>query len=252
MTDENKSLDILGLKGLSDSVRIATEGFRDGAAAFLSRVCVPALEEFGLALRDRVSAWRARNAAKILNSANNILNANQPGTKEQVHPRLVHFVMEEGSWIEDEQVQEMWAGLLASSTSHDGKSDENLIFLNILKQISSLQAQAITLSVERADKFIEGPNGLALPAAAELVFKVDELRRSLGCDDLDRLDRELDHMRSLGLIGYGLVGGGIRMGTDQVDLTPTALALNLYVRFQGSKLSPSEYWQLTRRSEGNA
>ena len=32
----DKSLDLLGIKGLSDSVKVATQGFVDGAAAFLS------------------------------------------------------------------------------------------------------------------------------------------------------------------------------------------------------------------------
>ena len=57
---DDKALDLLGIKGLSDSVKATTQGLLDGAAAFLSRVCLPAAEEFGLVLRDRVSAWRAK------------------------------------------------------------------------------------------------------------------------------------------------------------------------------------------------
>ncbi len=248
MAEENKSLDLLGIKGLSDSVKLATERCLDGAAAFLSRVCLPALEEFGLALRDRVSAWRARNATKILSAANDLLNAKQPGTQDKIHPRLVHAVLEEGSWTDDEVVQSMWAGLLASATSPEGNSDENLIFLNILKQLSSLQVRALNISVERATKF---DAGYSLPNAGILLMKAAELGSALGCSDLQRLDRELDHLRALGLIGYG-PGGGMQAGKDVVDLTPTALALHLYVRAQGSKLSPVKYWKLQPLGTGAA
>ncbi len=245
MPNQNDSLDPLGVKGLSDSVRIATERCLDGAAAFLSRVCLPALEEFGLALRDRVSAWRARNATKMLSVANDILDSTQPGTQDKIHPRLVLAAIEEASWTEDEVVHRMWAGLLASATSPDGQSDENLIFLNLLKQLSSLQVKVLAFSVERATKYDVGGS---LPFADAFFLKAEELSSAVGCSDLQRLDRELDHLRELGLIGHE-AGGGLVAGTDNVDLTPTALALHFYVRAQGSKLSPVEYWRLQPQPE---
>jgi len=66
---EARSPDTLGIEDLGDSVRAATEKFLDGDAALVSRVWLPAAEEFGLALRDRVSARRARTAAKIPHSS---------------------------------------------------------------------------------------------------------------------------------------------------------------------------------------
>ena len=66
---DDKSLDLLGIKGLSDSVKVTTQGLLEGAAAFLSRVCLPDAEKFGLPLRDRTSAWRAENAAQMLSRA---------------------------------------------------------------------------------------------------------------------------------------------------------------------------------------
>ncbi len=69
MTDDNKSLDILGIKPIADSVNTVTKGTVDGASAFLSRICLPAAEEFGLLLRDKVSAWRSNNAIAIAHKA---------------------------------------------------------------------------------------------------------------------------------------------------------------------------------------
>lgn len=205
MPEESKSLDIIGIKGLSDAVRVATERFLDGAAAFLSRVCLPAAEEFGLALKDRVSAWRARNAARMLSTANEMLVAQQLETRDQVHPRLVHLAIEEASWTDDDAIQRMWAGFLASATSSKGQSDENLIFMNLLRQLSSLEVRILNYAVAIAPKYA-GRYGLPMPGPFQV--PTSEVGVIFGIEDLQRLDRELDHLRGLGLIGFG-PGGGI-------------------------------------------
>ena len=236
----DKALDLLGIKGLSDSVRVATQGFVDGASAFLSRLCLPAAEEFGLALRDRVSAWRARNATRMLSKANTVYLANRPNPDDRLSPRLAHIAIEEASWIDDEQVQDMWSGLLASSTSQEGRSDENLIFMNLLKQLSSLQVKVLRFAVEHAAKGVSS-NGLIVPAV--LFVSIAQLQEVTNVSDLQRIDRELDHLRELGLLGFG-GGGGIPVGGEGADLTPSPLAIHLYVRAQGSRLSPAAYWNL--------
>ena len=245
MTD-NKALDLLGIKGISDSVRVATQGTIEGAAAFLSRLCLPAAEEFGLALRDRISCWRAKNAARMLNRANELQLSRSPNPTERLSPRLAHLAIEEASWIEDDEVQVMWSGLLASSTSRDGRSDENLLFMNILKQLSSLQVSILRFAVEESGQKVVSPHGL-VSCAPSAPIPVTELPVLFGVEDLQRIDRELDHLRELGLIsapGFFGMGGGINLQDNMAHVTPTPLALHLYVRAQGSKLSPMAYWQL--------
>ncbi len=237
---DNKALDLLGIKGLSDSMKITTQGFIDGAAAFLSRLCLPAAEEFGLALRDRISAWRARNAVRMLNKANKRYLSNDPNPADALSPRLVHLAIEEASWIDDEQIQDMWAGLLASATSIEGRSDENLILMNLLKQLSSLEVKMLRIAVEKAHKHV-AQHGLIMPD--RMIIPTNKLRDVFGVQDLQRIDRELDHLRELGLIGWSW-GGGIDVGGSYTDLTPSPLAMHLYVRAQGSRLSPATYWDL--------
>ena len=213
-----------------------------GASAFLSRVCLPAAEEFGLALRDRVSAWRAKNAVQMLSRANTIYLSNNPNPSDQLSPRLAHIAIEEASWIDDNQIQEMWSGLLASSTSPDKQSEENLIFMNLLKQLSSLEVKVLRFAVEQAPKRAS-QYSLAIPG--ELLVPIDKLLELLGIQDLQRLDRELDHLRELGLIGFSGGGAGILLdNSNKAVLTPSPLALHLYVRAQGSRLSPTTYWNL--------
>ena len=239
---DDKALDLLGIKGLSDSVKATTQGLLDGAAAFLSRVCLPAAEEFGLALRDRISAWRAKNTAQMLNKANTTYLANNPNPADRLSPRLAHIAIREASWIDDDGIQDMWSGLLASSTSSHGHSDENLVFMNLLKQLSSLEVKILRFAVEQARKYTS-THGLMI--SQDLIVPIDKLPELFGVQDLQRLDRELDHLRELGLIGSAMGGGGgIILGSNNADLTPSSLALHLYVRAQGSRLPPSTYWKL--------
>lgn len=236
---KDQSLDILGIKGLGDSIRLATEAFIEGASALLGRICLPAAQELGLALRDRVSAWRARNATRMLHDAYGLL---PPGLdpEERVPPRLASIAIEESSWIEDDDVRSMWAGLLVSSMSVGGLSDENLLFMTLLKQLSSLQVRLLTYAIGQARKLSIG----GLPFARGPKFPVSELATLFAGVDIHRLDRELDHLREIGLIGSGITGG-ISPSAQEADLTPTPLALHLYVRAQGARVSPVEYWHLT-------
>ena len=109
--DESKSLDILGIKPVGDAISKLTTALVDGSAAFLSRICLPASEEFGLLLRDKVSSWRAANLVAMLeNAEKKVADNNLDGL--HAHPRIVSSILEEGSWIDDVVVQDMWAGLL--------------------------------------------------------------------------------------------------------------------------------------------
>ena len=243
MSDKG-ALDLLGVKGLSESIRIATQGSIDAAAAFLSRLCLPAVEELGLALRDRVSEWRAKNAVEMLSRASRIYNSGDPRPLDRLSPRLVAVAFEEASWIDDKQIQAMWSGLLASSVSPDGKSDENLLFMNLLKQLSSLEIVMLSYGVEKSTKYV-ATHGLVVVNRRGMVITTRDLP-TLFAEDLHRIDRELDHLHQL-----GLVGRGIDLQTGDADLTPSPLALHLYVRARGSRLSPAEYWELPPEGAGD-
>jgi hypothetical protein len=103
MSNNDNSLDIFGVKPVAKAIDRATEGTLAGAGAFLSRICLPATEEFGLLLKDRVSLWRARNAARIASGAER-LTAEKEGPLE-AHPRLAWEIIDKGSWADDELVQ---------------------------------------------------------------------------------------------------------------------------------------------------
>ncbi len=211
-----------------------------GAEAALSRVCGPALEEFGFLLRDKVQFYRACNFISTMSKFEQIMTA-----KGQANPRIVHSIVEQASWTDDAVVQDLWAGLLASSCTEEGNDDSNLIFVNLLSALTKLQARVLRYACENSGKVVHG--GLIL---AEPTFIIDfsELCEIAEDNDRQRLDRELDHLRSLQLLQpespEGWPGGLSADDPEMANVTPSSLALHMYVRCCGSRQSPIEFFNL--------
>jgi hypothetical protein len=231
---DNKSIDVLGIKPIGDSVLKVTEGSVEGASAFLSRICLPAAEEFGLLLRDKVSMWRAKNAVEITTKAQQLLEKQVGEIVLHAHPRIVYSAIAHGSWADSDYMQNLWAGLLASSCSTDGKDESNLILINILSQLTSSQGALIGHICKSVEVFKSSGGWIQ-----SYPFHMDAkaIVGVMGFADLHQVDRELDHLKSLSLIG-----GGFHPMTTIADLTPTALCLQLYVRCQGYIGSPIDYF----------
>jgi len=243
MTEENKSLDVLGLKPVADSVNTITKGTVDGASAFLSRICLPAAEEFGLLLKDRVSAWRAKNAVEIANKAQLLLEKQAGSLALSAHPRIIYSTIENGSWSEDDFMQSFWAGLLASSCTPDGKDESNLILINILSQLTTSQVKLINYVCEATATFKSRGGWIY---ADDFDMEADDLKEITGITDFHQLDRELDHLRSLELIR-----SGFDPDSTLADVTPHALCLQLYVRSQGYVGSPIDYFDAKEKEDGS-
>lgn len=244
MTEENKnsSLDLLGVKPVGEAANAVVNKTLGGIEGFLKTVCVPALEEFGLLLKDKVRHWRLNNISRILSKAQGKLGFENESLHIQAHPRVALAIMDNGSLNDNDEIQEMWAGLFASSCTKEGQDDENLIFVDLLKQLTLCEARIIKYSCESSRKILY-ENGLFV--GDELKIDCKTLIEISGIKEIHRLDRELDHLRSLELIGGGLGSGGFSASdhTLTADITPTALALNLYAKTQGHNTDPRFYWQ---------
>lgn len=136
----------------------------------------------------------------------------------------------------------MWAGLLASSCNEAGNDESNLLFINILKQLTSVEISILNHACEECDKSVTKAGWVQ---ANELEIVLDGLIELTSVSDFHRLDRELDHLRSLELIV-----SGFNPYSTEADITPTALALQLYVRSQGYIGSPIDYFGIEKIDDG--
>jgi Abortive infection alpha len=256
----DKSVSLINLGSLAKPVDTLAKGLIDGAGAFLSRICLPAAEEFGLALREKVSTWRTLNAARIAEKAEKKLQQQGSIEGKQAHPRIVWSTLENGSWEADDDVQEMWAGLLASSCTEDGDDESNLIFIHLLGQLTTSEAKVLNYICEQAAKVT---NEIGVVGAYTVELTKDRISEITGVSDLNRMIRELDHLNALELI-KGRFGSRAESEEDdyyrqfEVDddwiaipdlkvanVSPTHLGVSLYVRCQGSLLPPASFFKLS-------
>jgi hypothetical protein len=190
----------------------------------------------GGCMYERIESWRAQNARQILDKARRRAGQGLDIDLERAHPRLMYILLDLGSWHDRDSVQEMWAGLLASSCAGDVRDESNLIFINLLGAMTLNEIAMFNHACNVANKIVS-PEGLII--ADQLLCELYPLGIIAGITELSSLDRELDHMRMLGLFPYGM---------DSVqdvlvaDITPSTLALHMYARCQGHPGSPADYF----------
>ena len=185
---------------------------------------------------ERIESWRAQNGRCILDKARQKAGHGADIDLERAHPRLMYILLDQGSWHDQDAVQEMWAGLLASSCAGDIRDESNLIFINLLGGMTVNEISMFNHACNVSNKIVS-PEGLII--ADTLHCDLYMLGRIAGVSDLFSLDRELDHMRMLGLFPYGMDSVE---DTLVADITPSTLALHMYVRCLGHAGSPVEYF----------
>ena len=237
MANDDRSIDLLGAKPLAEAVSAAVKATIDGAGAFLGRICLPAAEEFGLLLRDQVGAWRKRNALAILAKAEVKLQQLPPATKRTTHPRFVDLVLRDGSWSDEDHMQERWAGLLATGCTERGYNDENLILARYLAQITPAQARLIDCAVRHA---YSSEARAGYQSLGKVYLAPDMLHDAIGSHTHRELVLMLDHLSGVGLLAFST-----RAREDGVaELALTAMAEQLFVRCQGFEGEPDAYFKV--------
>ena len=112
----------------------AVEKAIDLAKDFLDKLILPAVEEIGLLLRDKVTFWRTKNQVQILNKAKMYCEKHNVSLKT-ISLKVLCPLLDYAGLEEDEIMQDKWALLLANMVD-SALNIENHVFPYILSQIS--------------------------------------------------------------------------------------------------------------------
>lgn len=238
MTEESKSVDVFGIQPFAKAVEIATERSFDGVGAVLGRICLPAAEEFGLFLRDKVHAWRANNVTPVIQGADEMLRLEPDHINLHAHPRLVSKIIDESSWTDQFEVQKLWSGLLASSCTPSGNDHSNIVFIEFLSRLTPGQVKVLRYACEKSTKY---KTKSFLVVGKVFTIPNKDLLEISGHSDIHTLDLEIDLLRESGLLESV---SSLSQYDDTATLLPSAIGLSLYVRCQGSRKSVGEYFNL--------
>ena len=232
-------------KAVGRSIDKITDKSLSGIGSFLEKICMPVATEYGLFLQDKVKIWRADNIIKMLKKTKQILeNQKILDNNIQAHPFLVSKIIENSSWTTEDNIQNMWAGLLASSCTTEENDDSNLIFINILSQLTSMEAKLLNFICENSPLEIDEAGlvtGDYFKSNKEKLFEICET------NDFYRIDRELDHLNTLGLVdgSFGFDQNNNEIDPSTAYLSAEGLGINLYVRCQGTHKTPVEFFNIT-------
>lgn len=217
------------------------------ARSFLAKICGPAAEEFGLMLKEKMRFWRLSRMIRMLEFAKgkmeyvegNLEIVNSKGSG--VHPRVAMEILDSSSWVDDDELLQMWAGLLVSSAQDVAKDDSNIIYTSLLKTITSSQAKIIN---DACRNRVVKPDGSLVNKGNDLgSILVRRSRKELflisGTEDVYRLEFEFSQLIAKNIfMTPSIPYGGYLLGEDDsktVSFNPTAICLQLYARCNGAK-----------------
>lgn len=137
-----------------DALRAGVEGATSGALKPIHDIIVklagPAAEEIGLTWRDQVRVWRLSRALRLAKRVEALLaSSSMPTTGVPLKVLLPSF--EYASLEDNNYLQDHWASLLAHSAAAGQYADATPMFVEMLKQLSTMDVKFLDKLYEHAD-----------------------------------------------------------------------------------------------------
>ncbi len=201
------------------------------AVAVVSRLAAPAVDEARYLLYEELSNVRAESAVNVLLKAEQRLAQEARGEAMLAHPDLLVRVIEGGSWADSAWMQDLWAGLLVASCSADGCDESNLVFVNLLSQMATLQTRVLAAICEKA---VTWSSGDWVVTTGNIFSTADELARMAGTHDLLKVHRSLAQLAEFGLLEKSIRASFVSEA-EGTTTNPTKLGLRMYSRCLGRR-----------------
>jgi hypothetical protein len=208
------------------------------AVSFLNRICPATTNEVRSLLREGLSNYRVASAVEIAFKAHEMLKATINIDKTFIHPKVLLRILEDGSWAEAEWIQDLWAGLLATSCTPDGKDESCLLFSGMLSQLTPIHLRIFVAACTRSKKVI---SGIGRISSRPFACSTEEIMRITGSRDLLRIERDLEHLTDLGLLEKRNKASFF-VAVDEENITPTSLGLQLYARCHGHRGKTQDFF----------
>jgi hypothetical protein len=196
---------------------------------FLSRLCHTEAREAIMLLGAELDQHRTAKAMEIAQRAEELLDSEPDGDKMRADPLLVKNILKHGSWS-DGLTTPMWAGLLATSCTSDGKDQSNQKFADLVANISNTQAR---IFISACKKALELKAGTENSPTARVVFTPKQMVRLSGMVDVGRIGADVSYLFKAGIIEKNFDFTSY-IPAENFDITPSHLGLELCARCKGN------------------
>lgn len=202
--------------------------------------------------KDRLSSYRFNNIIKTLEKAQGKLIYDTEKEKLTINPRIAYQILENASLTESDELQEMWAGLFAASCNVD-TDDENIIFIDVLKQLTSSQVKLLNFICSSAVKSINLRKYPEIKRrgflrGSQVILSLDKIYNIMSTENFPKISTEVSSLITLGLLSTPLNQNAHMISPfenmNEIRVLPTFLLLQLFVKCQGHNTNPFEYFHI--------
>ena len=212
----------------SDPMCVVRELRMARALAFMRRICPSADAQITERFHKTLSNVRAYNIVEVTLRAERILAQEANAYCMVAHPDVILRILEYGSWVDEEWLQDLWAGLLASSCTFEGHDESNLVYVNLLSKLSPLPTQILTMSC--AKLMMES----AAASRAHLACSADEIARITRSNNLVKIYKSIGELSELGLVERNPRTAS-PANPGEAKAMPTQLGLEMFTRCNGQR-----------------
>ncbi|HEX8710453.1 MAG TPA: PilZ domain-containing protein [Terracidiphilus sp.] len=206
------------------------------ALAFLQRISPATEPQFVKAITGAMSNDGAERALEIVVRAEGMVWQNGRGPRAGVDARLVYRIVERGANTDlcEAEMMGFWAGLLAAA-AHEGVREQDC--LESADMVSKLELSHLRILAAGCERAVSLGWGAGYELPQRVYYSATEIRKNTGARDMTAVERGLNRLEELGLLQKSQKLPIFEPVTE-VDVTPTALGLNLYARCIGRTRMP--------------
>ena len=207
---------------------------------FLCRLCPGATQEITRLVRTGLGNLRVANAVQIALDAEVMLASDPNGYKMHADPQTVLRIIADGSWADEDWIQQLWAGLLATSCAFEAKDELDPDFADRLSQLAPIHMRIFKAACTMAEK-TDSDNWQVV--SKPLVLTVDELQQISGVQSLAKIERDVFHLANLGLLEESVRSRSLQP-PEEINVTPSSLGLRLYALCNGHRGMLQDFYGL--------
>ncbi|HEX4284269.1 MAG TPA: PilZ domain-containing protein [Terracidiphilus sp.] len=199
------------------------------ALAFMRRICPAANEQMTDLFHKTLSNVRANHIVEVALRAERILAEEPDAYCMAAHPDLILRILEHGSWVDVDWLQDLWAGLLATSCTFEGQDESNLVYINLLSRLAPLPTQILAMACAKAVQSMTESARPALPACS-----AEEIASITRSNNLMKIYKSIGELSELGLMEKNprTVSPA---NPEAAKALPTQLGLNMFARCNGQR-----------------
>jgi hypothetical protein len=208
---------------------------------FLGRLCPDAVQDISRLVRTGLGNMRVANAVQIALNAESMLALEPQGYKMHANRETLQRIIADGSWADEDWIQQLWTGLLVTSCAVEVKDQLDSDLADRFSQLAPVHLRIFQAACFQAEK-VDSDDWQVV--SKPLKFEIKEIQGITGVQSLAKIERDVFHLTDLGLLEKS-VRSRSYLPADEIAVTPSSLGLRLYALCKGHRGMLQDFYGLT-------